>query len=115
MPDEAQPAIATGDTVLTLINTFTCADERQDALVAALAKSSEEVFRHLDGFISASIHASLDRTRVVNYVQWRTVQDFDAAELHPDVRKHLEEIMVIAETADPRLFHVRAISRSEQF
>lgn len=28
--------------------------------------------RHIDGFVSANIHASLDGTRAVNYAQWRS-------------------------------------------
>ena len=109
MSDEPQSTIVAGDEILTLINTFTCADVRQNELVEAIGRGTREVFSHLDGFLSAAIHASLDRTRVVNYVQWRTVQDFDQAELNPEVRKHLDEIMAIAESADPRLYHVKSV------
>jgi heme-degrading monooxygenase HmoA len=109
MPDEPQATVAAGPDVLTLINTFTCPEVRQNDLVEALDRATRETFVHLDGFISANLHASLDRTRVVIYVQWRTVADFDNAELHPEVRKHLAEIMAIAESADPRLFRVRAV------
>jgi hypothetical protein len=113
MPDEKQTAsIAPGDQILTLINTLTCADARQGELVAAIEKSITDVFSQVDGFISASVHASLDRTRVINYMQWRTADDFDQAELQPKVREHLAEIMTIAESADPRLFHVSSVFAS---
>src|ERR1700754_2964213 len=108
---EPQSTIVTGDEILTLINTFTCAEVRQNELIDTLERSNREIFTKLDGFISASVHASLDRTRVVNYVQWRSVQDFDNAQLGADVRKHLDEIMAIAESADPRLFHVKSVSQ----
>jgi hypothetical protein len=111
MPDEAQTTIAADDAVLTLITTFTCADERQDALVTALTKTNDEVLTRMDGFVAAAVHASLDRTHVINYVQWRTVEDFDRAQLDPDMRRHLEEIMAMAETADPRLYHVKSVHR----
>ena len=110
MSDAKHPVIAPGDRILTLINTFTCADARQGELVAALEKSIRDTFSLVDGFISSSVHASLDRTRVIHYVQWRSVQDFDQAELHPEVREHLATIMTIAESADPRLFHVTSVS-----
>ena len=112
MSDEKQASIAPGSDTLTLINTYTCADVRQGELVAALEKGIAETFSQLDGFISASVHASLDRTRVVNYMQWRAVDDFDQAELHPKVRKNVADIMSIAESADPRLFHVTSVHRS---
>ena len=77
--------------------------------MAALEKSITETFSLVEGLISASVHTSLDRTRVISYMQWRSVEDFDQAELHPEVQKHLEEIMAIAESADPRLFHVASV------
>jgi heme-degrading monooxygenase HmoA len=70
--------IQTGSTPLTLINVFTVAPERQDVLIAHLQDATEQVMRHQRGFVSANIHASLDGTRVVNYAQWQTRQDFEA-------------------------------------
>jgi antibiotic biosynthesis monooxygenase len=110
MSDEKQAIIAPGDQVLTLINTFTCADARQGELVAAIEKSIADTFTLAEGLISASVHASLDRTRVVSYMQWRSVEDFDQAELNPKVRDHLAAILSIAESADPRLFRVTSVS-----
>ena len=110
MSDEKQTStIAPGDQILTLINTLTCADARQGELVAAIEKSIAETLTQVEGFISASVHVSLDHTRVINYMQWRSADDFDQAELHPKVREHLDEIMAIAESADPRLFHVSSV------
>jgi quinol monooxygenase YgiN len=109
MTDEPQTTITAGADVITHINVFTCPEVRQGELVASLDRAVREIFVHLDGFISANLHASLDQTRVVNYAQWRSVEDLDAALTHPDVRKHQDEIMSIAESADPRLFRVRAV------
>jgi hypothetical protein len=109
MTDEPHTTIAAGTELITLINVFTCSEARQNELVAALDRATREIFVHLDGFISANLHASLDQTRVVNYAQWRTIDDFDQAQGHPEVRKHIDEIMSITEAADPRLFRVRAV------
>jgi hypothetical protein len=109
MSDEQQATIAAGTDILTLISTFTCPDVRQNDLVEALDRATREIFVHLEGFISANLHASLDHTRVVNYAQWRTVADFDNAQLNPEVQKHLAEVMAIAESADPRLYQVRTV------
>lgn len=109
MSDEKQATITPGDQILTLINTYTCADARQGELVATVEKSLTETFSQVEGLISASVHASLDRTRVISYMQWRSVEDFDQAELNPKVRDHLAAILSIAESADPRLFHVTTV------
>jgi quinol monooxygenase YgiN len=113
MSDEKQTVIATDSDVITLINVFTCPEVRQHELLEALDRATAETFVHLDGFVSASLHASLDQTRVVNYVQWRSVADFDAAGARDDVQKHFAEIMAIAESADPRLFTVRSVRPGE--
>jgi hypothetical protein len=108
MADTERTTISTGD-YITLINTFTCPEVRQNELVAALEKATAELFIHQPGFISGSIHASLDRTRVVNYAQWARVEDFDAIQHVPGIQQHLAQIMAIVESADPRLFNVRAV------
>ena len=112
MTDEPQTTITTRADIVTLISVFTCPEARQHELVAALDRATREIFVQLDGFISANLHASLDQTRVVNYAQWRSVEDLDQAECHPEVCKRVDEIMSIAESVDPRLFQVRAVHRA---
>ena len=106
---DTQSTISTGGDVITLINVFTCPEERQNELVAVLDRGASEVFARLPGFISANVHASLDRTRVLDYAQWATVEDFDAIRDIPAVQEHLAEVMALAESADPRLYVVRAV------
>jgi antibiotic biosynthesis monooxygenase (ABM) superfamily enzyme len=53
---------------VTQINVFTVEPERQQALIDLLLESAEFA-RQVPGWISASIHRSLDGTRVVNYAQ----------------------------------------------
>jgi quinol monooxygenase YgiN len=109
MTDEPQTTITAGADLITLINVFTCPEVRQNELVEVLDRATREIFAHLDGFVSANLHASLDQTHVVNYAQWRSIEAFDRAQENPEVRKHLDEIMSVAETADPRLFRVRMV------
>ena len=109
MTETPQTMISADGGHLTLINVFTCPESRQEELVAALEKATVEIFRHQPGFISANIHASLDRTRVVNYAQWARVEDFDATGAVPEVQAHMAEVMAIAGSADPRLFQVRSV------
>ena len=56
--------------VCTLINVFTVKPERQQELLDVLTEATEEVIKHLPGFISANFHKSVDGVRVANYAQW---------------------------------------------
>jgi hypothetical protein len=96
------------DTDVTFVNVFICAEQRQHELVAALDKATAEVFAHQPGFVSATIHASRDKTRVLNYVRWATVEDLDAMQGNRDAREQMEQILSIAESADPRLYDVKS-------
>jgi heme-degrading monooxygenase HmoA len=62
--------------LVTLINIFTVEPAKQQQLVDLLIHATETSMRHLPGFISANIHRSLDGTKVANYAQWRSVEDF---------------------------------------
>lgn len=97
------------ESTITLISTFTCAEVHQEELVTELDKATSEIFRHQPGFISVNIHASLDRTRVINYAQWASIDDFDALQKLPEVQEHLAQIMTLVESADPRICTVRAV------
>ena len=69
------PIIHAQSGVITQINVFTVPEGGQDALVAYLAEAAK-VARDVEGWLSASLHKSLDGTRVVNYAQ---SADLDAA------------------------------------
>jgi len=53
--------------VITLINVFTCEPENQQALIDAWIRATEETLGKLPGIISATLHRSKDRTRIVTY------------------------------------------------
>ena len=84
------------DEVFTLINVFTVKPENQDTLVTLLIEATNNTMRHLPGFVSASIHKSLDNTRVVNYAQWRTKDDFDAMRTNPEAIPHMKAAAALA-------------------
>lgn len=109
MPETQPTTISAEDGNVTLITVYTCPDVRQHELVAALDKAIAEVLVHLPGFVSANVHASLDKTRVVNYAQWASIEAVDALQYHTEVQQHMAQVMSIAESADPRLFTVRAV------
>ena len=67
--------------IITLINVFTVDPSRQQQLVDALIETTRQVWRLQDGFISASIHKSKDRKKVVNYVTGTKVKKHSIRDL----------------------------------
>lgn len=76
--------IEAGGGVVTQINVFTVAPDRQEALVASLTETVKAAST-VPGWISASIHRSFDGRQVTNYVQ------FESAEAARRVLRHLAE------------------------
>lgn len=64
------------DSTVTQINVFTVHPGRQQPLIDYLARAAQ-VASEVPGWMSASLHRSLDGTRVVNYAQ---SEDHDAAQ-----------------------------------
>lgn len=63
--------------VITLINAFSCEPQNQQPLIGAWIRATEERLGALPGIISAALHRSKDGTRVVNYAQWKTVENWE--------------------------------------
>lgn len=87
--------------LMTLINVFEVDPTRCDELVENLVTATDETISAFDGFVSANIHRSDDRTRVVNYAQWSSRTAYQAMLGHPDVRPHLESAAAIADAFNP--------------
>ena len=94
------------DNYLTLINTFQVKPERADELAELLHHASEEM-RTVPGFISANLHVSEDKTRVVNYAQWRSKSDLEAMYRNPATQPHLKSAADLAESFDPVHYTLR--------
>jgi antibiotic biosynthesis monooxygenase (ABM) superfamily enzyme len=65
--------IQTNDGVITQINMFTVVPERQQELIALLSEAAAFA-SDIPGWVSASIHRSLDGTKVVNYAQSKDLE-----------------------------------------
>src|SRR5438046_8090919 len=90
--------------VLTLINVFTVAPEKQAQLVELLERATRDVMQVRPGFISASIHRSIDGTRVTNYAQWRDRAAFDAMLQDEEARAHMTAAAALAMKFEPVLY-----------
>jgi antibiotic biosynthesis monooxygenase (ABM) superfamily enzyme len=63
------PVIRANTSIVTQINVFTVTSPDQQAPLIELLAEAAKVAREVPGWVSASLHRSLDGTRVVNYAQ----------------------------------------------
>src|SRR5438105_15149154 len=97
--------ISTKSSVVTLINVFTVDPTNQHRLVELLTRATEVSVRHAPGFVSASLHRSLDGTKVTMYAQWRSVEAYQAMRQDPAPLPFLQEALSIA-TFEPGMYEV---------
>src|SRR5713226_2598128 len=88
--------ISTKSSVVTLINVFTVDPAHQQRLVELLTRATEVSVRHAPGFVSASLHRSLDGTKVTMGSPWRRVEDYQAMRQDPSPLAFLQEALTIA-------------------
>jgi heme-degrading monooxygenase HmoA len=61
------------------------------------------------GFVSISLHRSLDGRRIVNYIQWKSRDQLQAAHQAPEFRKEWDHFGEVADEIDPHLYEVSEI------
>ena len=103
--------IQVGDDLVTLINVFDVEPSKQKQLVDVLVEGTETVIRRRPGFISVNLLTSNDGTRVVNYAQWRSLEDIKAAQADRDVQDFVRRAAALAH-ASPHVYSVAAVHRA---
>jgi hypothetical protein len=107
--DDVTITITKGSDEVVMVNVFDVLPERQTELIEALSEATDEIFMNMPGFITASLHASIDGTRVVNYAQWASKELYDQALRRDDVREHIMKAGSYAKKWDPTYAQVWAI------
>ena len=88
--------ISPGTQILTAINVLSVEPKDQVRVVELLSRASDVLAKTQAGFISANIHRGLDGTKVVNYVQWRSKQDFESVFHNADFMQLYSQIKELA-------------------
>ncbi|MGV9981513.1 antibiotic biosynthesis monooxygenase family protein, partial [Micromonospora wenchangensis] len=60
---------------VTFVNVIDVDPSRQQEVIDLLTEGTEKVVSRRPGFVSVTLLASLDRTRVVNVARWRSADD----------------------------------------
>jgi quinol monooxygenase YgiN len=79
------PTIAIHNEVITVIIIFSVEPQQQQELIDVIAEFLA-IVKQQPGFVSASIHKSLDGVKVANYAQWKTREDYEAFLNHTEVQ-----------------------------
>jgi quinol monooxygenase YgiN len=61
-----------------------------------LTLAIERSVRKIQGFISSSLHRSIDGTKVTMYAQWKSIEDYQKMRSNPDASPYLNQALAIA-------------------
>ena len=93
--------------LLTVIVLFKVKAGQQTAAV----KKVKELFviaRQQPGFVSASLHRSLDGAKVANYAQWENMESLEGFRRLPEVQELIAPLQEFVEEMDSHLFEIVA-------
>ncbi len=91
--------------IVALINVFTVEPANQQRLVDLLTQATDRSVNRAPGFISSTLHRSIDGTKVTMYAKWRSVEDYRAMRQDPGPRPFLEEALTIAKF-EPGMYEI---------
>ncbi len=97
------PQIAAGDGVVTQITTVAVTPNKQDEALR-LMKERARFMAKQPGFVSISLHRSQDGGEIVNYVQWKSRKQLEAAHHAPEFRDKWPEFGKLVQEAEPKLY-----------
>lgn len=98
--------ITRGSPLKTFVNIFTCEREDQRALLDTLEEETAQVVSKVGGFVSASLHASTDGRRVINYAQWTDLTAFNEMMKGPQGKQLIQAVHRFAKAVDIHMYEV---------
>ena len=96
---------AQGDQVTQITIAEVEGREQQDELLRLMTERARFIATQ-PGFISISLHRSVDGKRIVNYVQWASREQLVAAHQTPEFRSRWPQVGKAADDIEPALFEV---------
>src|ERR1017187_5955380 len=92
--------------------TFIESEPEKQADALSLMQERARFMARQPGFISISLHRSLDGRRIVNYIQWKTRELLQSAHKSPEFRKEWGQFDQLADEVDPHLYEVAHVMDS---
>jgi len=91
--------------LVILINVFTVEPINQQRLVDLLVRATDGSVNSAAGFISSTLHRSIDGTKVTMYAEWRSEEDYQAMRQNPVPLPFLQEALTFA-TFEPGMYKI---------
>ena len=90
-------SIRANNEIITLINVFMVEPDNQAKLMQLLKLGTETLYSKQPGYIATSFHESRDGRRIINYGQWRSAQDLEAARGKPEIGEYVKRVKELAQ------------------
>ncbi|MFT3968886.1 MAG: antibiotic biosynthesis monooxygenase [Micropruina sp.] len=90
---------------VTFINVIDVDPSRQQEVIDLLVEGTEKTISKRPGFISVTLLASLDKTRVINVARWESAEDVKATQSDPEAAEYAKRTAAIAQPG-PGLYAV---------
>lgn len=105
------PNILPGNKLVTQI-TFIESEPEKQAEALLLMHERARFMARQPGFVSISLHRSLDGRRIVNYIQWKNLELLRTAHESPEFRKEWGHFNQLTDEIDPNLYEVEYVAES---
>jgi heme-degrading monooxygenase HmoA len=105
------PNIRSDKRLVTQITVVESGPDTQAEALSVMAERAHFMARQ-PGFISISVHRSLDGRRIVNYIQWENRDLLQAAHKSPEFRKEWGRFDQLTDDIDPHLYEVAHVVES---
>ena len=98
------------------VTQITIVESEPDKQAEALSLMTERArfMARQPGFISVSLHRSLDGRRIVNYIQWQSRDLLRSAHQSPEFRKEWGHFDQLTDEIDPHLYEVTLVMDGSQ-
>lgn len=100
------PTITTDPSVQTVITTFEVTPGTCDDLLEELRFACNEFVSKQPGFIGAAMHVNDARTRIANYTQWESREDFQTMLRSEEMQKYHRKFNDLARSFEPVMYEV---------
>lgn len=90
---------------VTFVNVIDVEPSAQQEVIDLLVEGTEQVISKRPGFVSLTLLASLDKTRVINIARWDSAEDVKATQNDPEAAEYAKRTAAIAKPG-PGLFVV---------
>jgi quinol monooxygenase YgiN len=91
--------------MLVLINVFTVEPREQQRLIDLLIRATDGLVDRAPGFLSSTLHRSLDGTKVTMYARWKSIADYEAMRADPGPLPFFQEALTFA-TFEPGMYEI---------